>query len=66
MSETPDTIQTHAEAFTFGDPVSMLDKREILNYIECVPMSRWYEPPISPEGWHVLSAPVCIMQAHYC
>ena len=39
--------QTSAEAFSFGDPVPVLDRRELLDYVECVQMDRWYEPPVS-------------------
>lgn len=39
-----------AEAFTFGDPIPSLDRREIMEYLECVKMGQWYEPPISFEG----------------
>jgi PBSX family phage portal protein len=39
-----------AEAFSFGDPVPVLDRRELLDYLECVQMDRWYEPPISFDG----------------
>ncbi|AUX94793.1 phage portal protein [Mixta gaviniae] len=39
-----------AEAFTFGDPVPVLDRRELLDYVECVVMDRWYEPPVSFDG----------------
>ncbi|EPJ4165332.1 MULTISPECIES: phage portal protein [Citrobacter] len=42
--------QTRAEAFSFGDPVPVLDRREMLDYLECAQMDRWYEPPISFEG----------------
>ncbi|WP_376738421.1 phage portal protein [Pandoraea apista] len=56
-AEMPETHPTLApapmpgvEAFTFGDPVAVLDKREILSYLECMRMSKWYEPPISWEG----------------
>lgn len=38
------------EAFTFGDPVPVLDRRELLDYVECVRMDRWYEPPVSFDG----------------
>ncbi|MCG9124310.1 phage portal protein [Laribacter hongkongensis] len=38
------------EAFTFGDPVPVLDRREILDYAECLAVGNWYEPPISWEG----------------
>jgi len=39
-----------AEAFSFGDPVPVLDRRELLDYVECVVMDRWYEPPVSFDG----------------
>jgi len=39
-----------AEAFTFGDPVPVLDGREILDYLECWANGRWYEPPMSLDG----------------
>lgn len=38
------------EVFSFGDPIPVLDKREIMEYLECVPMGKWYEPPISLDG----------------
>lgn len=38
------------EAFTFGDPVPVLEGRELLDYIECWANGRWYEPPISFDG----------------
>ncbi|MGL5668201.1 MAG: phage portal protein [Shewanella sp.] len=39
-----------AEAFTFGDPVPVLDRRELLDYLECSRTENWYEPPISLDG----------------
>ena len=27
--------QASAEAFSFGDPVPVLDRRELLDYVEC-------------------------------
>lgn len=39
-----------AEAFTFGDPVPVLDKRELLDYLHCMQMQKWYEPPVSLDG----------------
>ncbi|MWL74814.1 capsid portal protein, partial [Escherichia coli] len=39
-----------AECFTFGDPIPVLDRRELLDYVECVQMDRWYEPPVSFAG----------------
>lgn len=54
MSETPDTPQaanaTHMEAFTFGDPMPVLDQRDLLGYIQCLDNGRWYETPISFDG----------------
>jgi len=38
------------EAFTFGDPVAVLDRREILDYLECLNVGKWYEPPLSWDG----------------
>lgn len=38
------------EAFTFGDPEAVLDKRELLDYLECTTMGKWYEPPLSMDG----------------
>lgn len=38
------------EAFTFGDPVPVLDRRELLDYLECGRMEQWFEPPISLDG----------------
>ncbi|MQK75583.1 capsid portal protein, partial [Escherichia coli] len=34
---------THAEAFSFGDPIPVLDRRELLDYVDCVQMDRWFE-----------------------
>ena len=38
------------EAFTFGDPVPVMDRAEILNYAECWSNGQWYEPPVSWSG----------------
>lgn len=38
------------EAFTFGDPVPVLDRREIMDYFESVLVGKWYEPPVSLDG----------------
>jgi PBSX family phage portal protein len=38
------------EAFSFGDPTPVLDKREILDYIECYQVDKWYETPLSFSG----------------
>lgn len=42
--------QPRAEFFTFGDPEAVLDRRDILDYLECTKLSKWYEPPISFDG----------------
>lgn len=45
------TSPAEVEAFTFGDPVSVLDRRELLDYIECLPVgNKYYEPPLSFDG----------------
>lgn len=38
------------EAFAFGDPEAVLDRREILDFLECPDNGKWYEPPISMDG----------------
>ncbi|MDV2903789.1 phage portal protein [Phytobacter diazotrophicus] len=43
------TAQT-IEAFTFGEPSPVLDRRDILDYVECISNGKWYEPPVSFTG----------------
>lgn len=38
------------EAFAFGDPEAVLDRREIIDYLECPIAGKWYETPISMDG----------------
>jgi PBSX family phage portal protein len=38
------------DAFAFGDPDAVLDRRQILDLIECYANDRWYEPPLSRDG----------------
>lgn len=38
------------EAFTFGEPTPVLDRRELLDYVEAWFNGRWYEPPVSLDG----------------
>ena len=38
------------EAFAFGDPEAVLDRREFIDYLECPDNGKWYEPPISMDG----------------
>ena len=39
-----------AMMFAFGDPVGVLDRREIFDLFEVCHNGRWYEPPIAPAG----------------
>jgi PBSX family phage portal protein len=38
------------KAFTFGEPTAVLDRRDILDYVECIDNGQWYEPPVSFSG----------------
>lgn len=38
------------EAFTFGVPSPVLDRRDILDYVECINNGKWYEPPVNFSG----------------
>lgn len=38
------------EAFAFGDPEPVLDRRLMLDQAECYANDRWYEPPVSRDG----------------
>jgi len=38
------------EAFTFGDAVGVLDRRDVLQYLESWTNGRWYAPPVSMCG----------------
>lgn len=44
------TSGTASKALTFGDPIPVLDRRELLDYMECVINDRWYELPVSVDG----------------
>ncbi|WP_341743081.1 phage portal protein [Azonexus hydrophilus] len=46
----PAANEVRVEAFTFGDPEAVLDRREILDMLECPDNGKWYEPPISLDG----------------
>lgn len=48
--ETVDAPAQKMEAFTFGDPAPVLDRRELLDYIQCLDNGKWYETPISFDG----------------
>lgn len=47
---TQPTAPQNVEAFTFGEPSPVMDKREILDHLECSGNGKWYEPPISFDG----------------
>ncbi len=38
------------EAFTFGEPSAVLDRRDILDYVECINNGKWYEPLVNFSG----------------
>ena len=52
MTAAADQIKAPApiQAFSFGDAVPVLDRRELLDYLECGLVGKWYEPPVSWEG----------------
>lgn len=56
MTDTAQTEQeivkraTRTEAFTFGQPEAVLDRREMLDYVECWLNGDWYDVPISFDG----------------
>lgn len=49
-AETSSTAGGRVEVFAFGDPEAVLDRREILDLLECPVNNRWYETPISMDG----------------
>jgi hypothetical protein len=48
LTTAPDASAPHAPAqvFRFGDPESVLDRRELAAYFEIWHNGRWYEPPL--------------------
>lgn len=50
MAVKSDAPTQRVEAFTFGDPVPVLDGRDLLDYIEAWRNGKWYEPPVSLDG----------------
>ena len=38
------------EAFTFGEPESVLERNEVLAMLQVMPNGKWYEPPIEMRG----------------
>lgn len=50
-SAETDRLQSSVEAFSFGDPIPVLDRADILSYLECyTQFDKWYQPPMSFEG----------------
>ncbi|WP_412022666.1 phage portal protein [Burkholderia cepacia] len=49
-ADSTSTPAPRAEFFSFGDPVEVLDRRELLDYVECMRMGQWYEPPLPLDG----------------
>ena len=50
MSNEIDSKQpANLQGFTFGDPVPVLDSREVLDYVESWFNGRWYETPVPLE-----------------
>ncbi|TBL82188.1 phage portal protein [Hafnia alvei] len=47
MAKKPDQAM---QAFTFGEPSAVLDRRDILDYAECIGNGKWIEPPVSFTG----------------
>lgn len=51
MAKSSKTTHKEVMAFSFGDPVPVLDRSEILNYFETVLMyERFYNPPVELSG----------------
>ncbi|MEK6292461.1 MAG: capsid portal protein, partial [Paraburkholderia tropica] len=44
------TSPAGASAFTFGEPMPVMNRAELLDYAELVSYNGWYEPPISWAG----------------
>lgn len=46
-TENQTTTEDSIEAFTFGEPEAVLDKRDIVDYFEVGSNDKWYEPSVS-------------------
>ncbi|WP_375592100.1 phage portal protein [Chitiniphilus eburneus] len=46
----PPKPRVQAEEYTFGDPVEVMDRREMLDYVECLSNGRYFDPPVSLDG----------------
>ncbi|POR46732.1 PBSX family phage portal protein [Paraburkholderia eburnea] len=47
---TASSAPAGASAFTFGDPMPVMNRADLLDYAELVSYNGWYEPPISLAG----------------
>jgi PBSX family phage portal protein len=50
MVHGADRDRTNVESYAFGDPEPVLDRRQLLDLLECVQNGRWYEPPVPLDG----------------
>ncbi|MCF9034728.1 phage portal protein [Acinetobacter nectaris] len=49
-AKTTDSTQAKTEAFTFGDPVPVLDGHDLADYLECYWNGQYYEPQVNLIG----------------
>ncbi len=47
---TPQPDAKKSEIFRFDEPATVMDRRDILNYLECLSNGKWYEPPVTFSG----------------
>lgn len=47
---TPQSDAKKSEIFRFDEPATVMDRRDILNYLECLSNGKWYEPPVTFSG----------------
>lgn len=47
---TPQSDSQKSEIFRFDEPATVMDRRDILNYLECLSNGKWYEPPVTFSG----------------
>lgn len=50
MTTEMTSTENNSHAFTFGDPVPVLNGHDLSNYMECWFNGKWYEPQFSMEG----------------
>jgi PBSX family phage portal protein len=52
MSKTnvPAMASPRVEVFSFGDPLPVMDGRDLISYMEAAQCGKWYAPPVSLEG----------------